>query len=204
MEGYVPRLDTELDEPGMREYVDSLILSEMEVMASEGMDEAYFISRLPSLPSSLLSPVLLMELEEVARRGLRPATSHQARPLPPPPPPPSGPNPVDPSVWRRLAERAGVSLEYQTVHALNLELASRYAVDTWRSAVTDSRALAERLKKAEVDVSTEIAAVNSERSSVQEGAAVRLSSMGKRLREAQLSNTALAAAVGNGGESGRE
>lgn len=50
-DGALPLLDTQLDEPGMREHVNSLILAEMEAMAASGAaDEASYLSRLPPLP----------------------------------------------------------------------------------------------------------------------------------------------------------
>ena len=195
-EGYIPRLDTELDEPGMREYVDTLVLAEMEIMASEGMDESFYLSKLPLLPVPILSPVLLAELEAVACRRSRPAAPHLEKPIPPPPPPPIGTNPLDPSVWRRLAERAEVSLEYQSLYALNLEIASLHAVDTWKNAVGDTRALVERLRGDALTASSNVDAINVERAVAQEAVVVRLEGLRKRLREVQGSNTALARAVG--------
>ena len=96
----------------------------------------------------------------------------------------------------RLAERAEVSLEYQSLYALNLEIASLYAVDTWKNAVGDTRALVERLRGDALTASSNVDAINVERAVAQEAVVVRLEGLRKRLREVQGSNTALARAVG--------
>ena len=204
-EGCLPLYDTELDEPGMRDYINTLLLEEMEVMAGEGQDERAYLCRLATLPPSLLSPLLLAEIESVvaAGRGVSGGVGGvgSGSQLAPPPAPPAGAAgaPLDPALWRSLAERAEVSLEHQALLAGNLELASRFAVDTWKAAVSDSQALVARLKGQVQALEGEAEAVNAGRTLAQEGAVKRLGALGKRLREVTEGTQGLAEVVGRGG-----
>jgi len=189
----------------MRDYINTLLLEEMEVMASEGQDERAYLGRLATLPPSLLSPLLLAEIESVVAAGRGKdggGVSGSGNQLVPPPAPPAASGasgsaaPLDPTLWRSLAERAEVSLEHQTLLAGNLELASRYAVDAWRAAVGDSQALVARLKSQVQALEGEAEAVNAGRTLAQEGAVKRIGSLGKRLREVTEGTLGLAEVVG--------
>ncbi len=201
-EGALPLVDHELDEPGMRDYVNSLILAEMEAMALEGLDEAAYASRLPRLPGSLLSATIELELAAAAPTSHAPTPPALASyfgcsvgPFQAPPPIP-GPGSIAPDVQTTATRGIGVALEAQGVLSLNVELASRYGVEAWRAAVGDSSTMTLHLRREEDSLAAEVQAVNARRMAAQEASAVRLTSLKRRLEEVQASNFALAVALG--------
>jgi hypothetical protein len=194
LEGALPLLDTQLDEPGMRDHVNQQLLAEMEAMAAEGAaDEASFLARLPPLPPAPASPLLAAELSRVAR-GERPAplpTAHYALP-----PVPAGAAAEDPAAWEAAARGARLALEAQSLHALNLELASRYGGDCWRAAVAHASALVASARRDAASLAAAAAAANAARAAAQEDAGARLGALAKRAR--QCDETILQLGVGLG------
>jgi hypothetical protein len=179
-EGALALLDTQLDEPGMREHVNSLILAEMEAMAACGAaDEASYLSRLPPLPPPAASPLLAAEFSR-ASRGERPP------PLPASqyslPPVPSGAAAEDPAAWEAAARGARLALEAQALHALNLELAARYGGEAWRAAVTHASALAAAARREVAALAGAAGEANAARAAAQEDAGARLGALAKRAR----------------------
>ena len=134
-EGALPLLDTEIDEPGMRDYVNGLLLAEMEAMAGEGAaDEAAFLARLPPAPPPRASPQLAADLAR-ASRGERPpplSVSRYALPAVP-----SGAAAEDPAAWeamldgiRRTPDRRRVVVAAQDVAIA--ELRGMLDAPVWR------------------------------------------------------------------------
>ena len=193
-EGALPLLDHELEEPGMRDYINGLVLAEMDAMAAEGSDELHYASRLPPLPPSHLSAAQLAELDRVAAAaaaaapGPSGAAARAASPPPPPPPPPG----AGARAWRAAADAAAIALERQGLAALNSELAARYGSEAWRVAAGDSAALVARVRSDVGALAARVAAVNAARAAAQEVAVGRIAALRKRAREQQGANLALA------------
>ncbi len=161
-------------------------------MAAEGSDEAAYAARLPPLPPSHLSPAQLAELERVASSGpLRPVAcaSSGAQGAPPPPLPPAS---ADPRAWRACADAAATAVESQGLHALNVELAARYGVEAWRTAVGDSASLVAHVRRGVEGLAADVAAVNAGRAAAQESSVARIAALRKRARDQQADNLALA------------
>jgi hypothetical protein len=199
-EGALPLLDHELEEPGMRDYINGLVLAEMDAMAAEGADELFYAARLPPLPPSRLSAAQLAELERVAAALPAPPPAAAGAPSPPPPPPPPPDAPA--RAWRASADAAAIALERQGLAALNGELAARYGGEAWRAAAEDSAALLARVRSDVGALAARVAAVNAARTGAQEAAVGRLAALRKRAREQQGANLALAGALADAGSRG--
>ena len=180
-EGALPLLDTEIDEPGMRDYVNGLLLAEMEAMAGEGAaDEAAFLARLPPAPPPRASPQLAADLAR-ASRGERPpplSVSRYALPAVP-----SGAAAEDPAAWEAAARGARLALEAQALYALNLDLGARFGGEAWRAAVAHSSGLVASARRGAAALAAEAAAANAARAAAQEDAGARLGSLAKRARQ---------------------
>lgn len=110
------------------------------------------------------------------------------------PPTPSGQAAEDPVTWDMALARARVAVEAQALATLNVELGGRYAVDAWKTHVTQLGGLQTVARARVAELTTQITATNAARKASQEGAAARLRALTKRAAETAGNNFAAALA----------
>jgi hypothetical protein len=123
----------QLDEPGMRELVNSLILEEMARYPAPD-----YVGEMPPLPcgpdgtfaSVPASSAVKADLEAISSGAMR--TPFDAHHFDFPTTPDAD---ADITVWEAALARAKVAVEAQLLASINLELFNKYAVDAWKTHV---------------------------------------------------------------------
>lgn len=188
----LPAIDGQLDEAGMRERVDELIIEEMKRMAGEeritaqsylsGTRLHHFID----LATDSASALVRAELQRMVRgEPAESRVSPAAYSILTPPGDSAGPG-----EWESAVRRAEIALEAQTLRTINTELAAKYGVDTWRvGAANVEQALVSARTRAAA-LAQDAARLDAARSSAQAPHAARLTNLAKRYAEAVESNFA--------------
>lgn len=216
----LPYADSELDEPGMRELVNSLILEEMsrypgawrEQGPSCGQSGAVlhprrftsaapdYSAEMPPLPAGPdgtfetvpASTAVRAELERIASGAPSTVSTDAARFDFPATP--AGAAAEDPAAWDTAVARARVALEAQALAAINAELAAKYSVDAWKSHVAQLDSLQSVARARVQALQAQVTATNAARKAAQEGHSVRLRALTKRAADTAGNNFATAVA----------
>ncbi|KAJ1632264.1 Pre-mRNA-splicing factor SPF27 [Pavlovales sp. CCMP2436] len=184
----LPYVDTELDRPGMREHVRSLIEAEMKSFRPS----RDYVAHIPAPELALEGTQLLQsELMRLAEGQPMPPLDMSRLQMDAP----GQGRQNDPVAWLQAVHNAESQLEQQTNRLDNLELMQQYGAAAWRAHLAQLEGMAGQLDKEHDQVKARIEAVNKKRKYEQLEAAKKLRSFENDWLEAVQKNRAIEAAI---------
>jgi pre-mRNA-splicing factor SPF27 len=175
----------QINEPGMRDVVNGLILEEMS-----RFEPPDYLSNTPlgaaiSSATEVRSELIRAELERISRGEAMQKldVSGYDRISAP-----SGSAAEDPEAWTSAVRRAEVAAEALSLRAINVELMSKYGPDAWKAHVSDVEKLSNAARSRADAAAASCAVVNEERRVAQEPYARRLQTLTRKWATAVDSN----------------
>lgn len=156
----LPYIDTEIDEPGMRDRVSALVQAEMDTMHAE-KDSRDYLSHLSPVPSLNFDGTVFLkrEMERVRKRvPMKPLEKERYQLNPP-----LASRVGDVDAWVSALNNARAQLEHQQGRILNLELMQKYGPNAWRVHAKQVEGLQRHLEFQRDKVRAQIEEVNRKR-----------------------------------------
>lgn len=184
--------DSHLNEPGMRDAVDSLILAEMTRMQTDGAFDANNLSAMyldgsaHLLPSARFASELVEAELRLMQQGQRTQPQMNLTAYDQVPEPSS--NLVED--LQQAVRRAETALEAQMSRTINTELSSKYGTDQWKMANSHIEGILQAARTKVSHLTAQGASIEASREGVQLPHSQRLVTLGKRYAEVVQNNFA--------------